>query len=622
MAWSVGLQAVVSGHVGKAYTMLTRGRAQGSRNNIAGLRGTVMRKTTFFRSQLIAALAVILTMLSAALAGEGEAKGPALSREKILVRGAHLHGANGVIFDKRDRLYIASGLGREILVMDPQTGRILDRLGPPEMDVGDPDDLIFGPDGSLYWTSILNGEVHRLSPDGVKTTQVVGPGINSITFSDNGRLFASQCLFGQTLFELDPGLSLPPRVIRDDLGPGCGLNAMDWFDGLLYGPRWFAGEVVRVNVDSGEVSTVVHGFGIAAAVKFDSRGRLHVVDSKRGEVVRVDKATGKKEVIAKLNPGLDNLAFDSRDRLFVSSFADGSITQILPGGHARTVSKGGMIAPGGVTVLTRPSGRERVFIADGVSVREFDGRTGKAGSVTTGFFGSIVGTPEIFLPMTVSSDGHDLILSSWRANAVQAWNPDSGEIVEEHLDFAVPMNAIRFQGDLVVAQLLTGSVIRRNATTGERVSLAAGLHVPSGLAATDRELWVADWATGTVWKIVDGVSLVPPIAVATGLSGPEGLAVEGRGRLLVVESSAGRLSRIDLATGEVSTVAEGLGFQPSISPNAPPTWNFNGVAVGRSGTIYVTGDAPNVLYRFRPDKNEHDDDIGCSRRSCWSGESD
>ena len=68
--------------------------------------------------------------------------------------------------------------------MNPETGEIEERLGPAE-GIRGPDDLAFGPDGSLYWTDILIGDVGRRYPDG--TTRVVasiGPGPNPITFSD------------------------------------------------------------------------------------------------------------------------------------------------------------------------------------------------------------------------------------------------------------------------------------------------------------------------------------------------------------------------------------------------------------------------------------------------------
>ena len=85
-----------------------------------------------------------------------------------------------------------------------------------------------------------------------------------------------------------------------------------------------------------------------------------------------------------------------------------------------------------------------------------------------------------------------------------------------------------------------------------------------------------------------------------GLAAPEGLAVDVDGNLLVVEAGAGRLSRIDLLTGEVSKVVEDLELGAGAIPGLIPTWIFNGVAVGPSGYIYVTGDISNVLYRFKP----------------------
>jgi hypothetical protein len=56
-----------------------------------------------------------------------------------------------------------------------------------------PDDVTFGPDGSMYWTDILVGEVGRRAPDGTVTKQFVAPGVNPITFSPDGRLFVGLC---------------------------------------------------------------------------------------------------------------------------------------------------------------------------------------------------------------------------------------------------------------------------------------------------------------------------------------------------------------------------------------------------------------------------------------------
>jgi glucose/arabinose dehydrogenase len=95
-----------------------------------------------------------------------------------------------------------------------------------------------------------------------------------------------------------------------------------------------------------------------------------------------------------------------------------------------------------------------------------------------------------------------------------------------------------------------------------------------------------------------GQKLTPPVVVANGLRGPEGMAVAPDGTLLVVESQAGRLSRINLRSGAVSSVAKKLelGFPGTAHI---PSWILDGVAVGPSGAIYVGGDKANVVYRIQ-----------------------
>jgi len=528
---------------------------------------------------------------------------------KILVQGTPIHGANGIYFDKNDLLYVASVTGRDIQVMDRESGEILRRIG-PEQGVEGPDDLIFGPDGSVYWTSILTGEIGRLSPNGIKTGQMVAPGVNPITFSQEGRLFTALDFLGEGLYELDPDLKNPPQLLIQTLGF---LNAMQFGPGgYLYGPIFNQNKVVRIDVDVRTVTTVADGFGLPVAVKFDSQGRLHALDLLTGEVLRIDIQTGAKEVIAHLEPGLDNLAFDSQGRLFVSHSQDSSIVEVFPNGQARVVSPGGLLAPGGIAVMPRPDGRESLFVADVFTLREFDGVSGQPLSLARHF----ITLPGLTSPGTVSRDGQNLVLSSWFGNAVQVWNPKAQQVLENYDDFAVPLNAIRFQGDLVVIELghSPGAARVVRVSSSGRIPLAdasQGLILPIGLeSSVDGNLWVSDWATGKVWQIVaKGAPLTPPILVAQGLSHPKGLAMDHGGGLLVVESGAGRLSRIDLSSGGIWPVAEGLLLGAEAIPGTPPTGIFNGVAVGPSGVIYVTGDKGNVVYRLDPPNSQIQESI-------------
>ena len=251
--------------------------------------------------------------------------------------------SNGLNFDSDDTLYVTSIMSSEIVLMDRETGEVLQRLGAAEGVTG-PDDVAVAPDGTLYWTNYTSGEVCRRA-DHTTTCQFVGAFINPITISDDGRLFVATAfpIFSDALYEIDPDLVQAPERIFNNAGM---LNGMDWGpDGFLYAPSWTAANILRIDVDSCDESEwcenepIVNGtIPMPSAVKFDSQGRLFALDSSSGQVLQVDVTTGSLTVVAVLPSGLDNLAFDSEDRLFVSNIATGVVVEVLPDGSTRTVS--------------------------------------------------------------------------------------------------------------------------------------------------------------------------------------------------------------------------------------------------------------------------------------------
>ncbi len=76
-----------------------------------------------------------------------------------------------------------------------------------------------------------------------------------------------------------------------------------------------------------------------------------------------------------------------------------------------------------------------------------------------------------------------------------------------------------------------------------------------------------------------------PISVAFDLVMPEGIAVDRRGRLVVVETGAQRLVRIDPATGAKELIASNLPVGIPAAPESPPQWIMNGVNIDRFGAI-------------------------------------
>ncbi|MFN8495827.1 MAG: hypothetical protein U0350_50005 [Caldilineaceae bacterium] len=547
-----------------------------------------------YAKQLLTTLLVLVALIFSAcqpmVRPEATAKTPLhYQPPTILAHGGQIHSPNGLKPGPDGNLYVASVNEQAILVINPETGQIIKRLG-AEVGVTGPDDLAFGPDGSLYWTNFFQGSVGRLAPNGKTSSQMIAPGVNPINFSKDGRLFVALAFLGDALYELDPNLTAPPHLLAEKLG---GLNSFQFGpDGLLYAPVMEKGQVVRINVDTQpiKVEVVTTGLNGPVAAKLDSQGRLYTM--KPPGIVRVDMKTGATETVATVPYGMDNFTFDAHDRLFISLLGEGTVAEAKADGSLRLLGPTGMVMPGGVVVVARPAG-ESIFVGDFWTLREFDSVTGESRRKL-----------DDLGPGSLALDGANLVLSNWFSNAVIVWNPQTQKVLEEYYDFKTPLNAIRFQGDLIVNELGTSSVVQASADDPtQRTTLAKDVAVPAGLAANSENLWVSDRATGKVWQLAAaGAVLKKPTLTASGLDRPEGMALTPDGRLLVAETGTGRLVAIDLATGALSTIAEGLGFNPTAPEGGIPTGIMSSVAVDPAGVIYVTGDLAAVLYRIEPSK--------------------
>ena len=526
---------------------------------------------------------------------------PSVAAGNVFAQGAPLSSTFGLRFGPDGRLY-ATSFGVGIVILDPDTGQVVGLLGPEQGVVG-PEDVAFGPDGSLYWAEMFTGYVARRAPSGEVTKQMVAPGVNPLAFSPDGRLFVSVCWWADLLLELDPNLVAPPKPVLDNLGwfKGTAFGA----DGRLYGASVFSGSILRVDVSTqpASVEVVTGGLGRPFTAKFDSQGRLLVVDRLTFDLLRIDPATGTRQLVVHLPFGPDNVAVGPSDRLFLSSYSDSGIYEVLSDGNLKTILPGGMVLPEGTAVVPRPDG-ESVFVACQFSLREYDAATGALRGVERTTFSP---PPAFIGPSTVSADGEKVLLTTTLpTGVVQGWDPKTGTSTENHGDFAVPVNALRFRGDLVVADLGTqpGAARVVRVWAGGTTVLAdasSGLALPVGLAATDESLFVSDWATGVVWQLASGGSLLAtPKPVASGLLGPKGMAVDRDGSLLVVEGNAGRLTRVDPATGDAVVVAAGLALGLPGFGVLPPYGVVGTPSVSASGAIFVPGEIGNVVYRLTP----------------------
>lgn len=535
-------------------------------------------------SRLALSAAVAATVLIGA-AGGAFAQGYEVS---LLVPGSAFHGVHGLGIDKAGRLFAGSVAGAALYEVDRGNGTAKIAIPAPE---GMADDIAFAPDGTMAWTGFLTGDLYSRKGDGpIKKLASGLPGINSLAYRKDGRLYATQVFLGDALYEIDVEGAKPPRKIMEKMG---GLNGFEFGpDDMLYGPLWFKGQVAKVDVDKGELTVVADGFKVPAAVNFDSKGNLWVVDTAVGQLVRVDPKTGAKKMVAQLKPSLDNLAIDDKDRIFVSNMADNGIQEVdTETGAAKQVIIGKLALPGGIGVVS-DGAKDTLYVADVFAYRTIDGATGEVSEPAR--MHADGGTLEY--PMSATAQGDEVILSSWFTGTVQVIDRKTGKTKEMLHGFKAPHDAVRLGGSLLVNELGTGSLVRVSGEHGEdRTPILGGLAGPVGLVAASKDaVYLTEAFSGQVSRVeANGERTV----IASDLKMPEGIALSPDGKLIVAEVGAKRIVEIDPSTGAITEIAGNLPIGLAGAPGGLPTNIPTGVGVGSTGTIYFSSDIENAIYK-------------------------
>jgi sugar lactone lactonase YvrE len=455
------------------------------------------------------------------------------------------------------------------------------------------DDIAFAPDGTMAWTGFLTGDLYSRKGDGpIKKLASGLPGINSLAYRKDGRLYASTVFLGDTLYEIDVEGVKPPRQIMEKMG---GLNGFEFGpDDLLYGPLWFKGQVAKIDVDKAELTVVADGFKVPAAVNFDSKGNLWVVDTALGQLVRVDPKTGTKKMVAQLKPSLDNLAIDDHDRIFVSNMADNGIQEVdSETGAAKQVISGKLALPGGIGVVS-DGDKDTIYVADVFAYRTVDGATGEVSEPARMHADGVT----LEYPMSATAKGDNVILSSWFTGTVQVIDRKTGKTKEMMHGFKAPHDAVLLDdGSLLVNELGTKSLVRVSGEHGaDRHVVIGDLGGPVGLVAgAGGTVYLTEAFAGQVSKIeANGEKTI----IAKDLKMPEGIALAFDGRLIVAEVGAKRIVQVDPVKGTVTEIAGNLPIGLPAAPGGLPTNIPTGVGVGMSGTIYFSSDIENAIYKI------------------------
>lgn len=508
---------------------------------------------------------------------------------EALVAPSSFAGVHGLAIDAKGRLLAGSVLGNTLWEVDRATGAAKVLIDAPE---GQADDIAVGPNGELAWTNYLMGKLRYREHDGAPLRVLAKdlPGLNSLDFDRrNGKLYASQVFLGDALWEIDRAGQKPPRLIKKDMGGFNGFEVGP--DGMLYGPLWFKGQVVKIDPADGRMAVIADGFQVPAAANLDGKGNLWVADARSGELVRVELASGRKTVAKQLRPSLDNLAIASDGTIYVSNMANNEIQAFDPAtGALRTLTSGKVAVPAGMKI----DGND-LWVADVFGFRRVDVRTGEVHDVFR-----MQRDPELDYPFAVGLSPKLFALSSWFTGSVQLVDRQTLKTVEVIHGLKAPFDAIPMpDGSVIYAEIASGSITHASGPKfAEKSVLASGLSGPVQMVlGQDGALYVTE-AVGKLLRIPLDAS-APLRTVADGLALPEGLAQTPWGSFIVAESAARRLVEIDPANGSRRTVADNLPIGLAPGPGLPPPYVVTGVAVGADGTVYVAADRNNAIYRIR-----------------------
>ena len=537
---------------------------------------------------LVSAATAVLALGACAAPGRLTAWG----EPEPLVAPSAFAGVHGLAVDTQGRLLAGSVVGYSMWEVDRRTGAAKVLVPAPE---GQADDIAVGPKGELAWTNYLMGMLRYRESDTapLKVLAKDLPGLNSVDFDRrNGRLYASQCFLADALWEIDVVGVKPPRLIAKDLGSFNGFEVGP--DGMLYGPLWFKGQVVKIDPANGAVTVINREFKIPAAANLDGQGNLWVVDTATGELSKVELASGRKTVMKQLKPSLDNLAIAPDGTIYVSNMADNSIEAYKPAsGELRTLTGGKLAVPAG---LKFDAGS--LWVADIFGFRQIDARSGDVRDV----FRMHATGSEMEYPFAVGVSAKQFALASWFTGTVQIIDRASLKTVQMIHGLKAPYDALPLEdGSVLYAELATGTVTRASGADYKTTKVVAeGLAGPTQMALGRDGALVVTEAAGRLTRI--DLASGAKRELASGLALPEGVAQTPWGSFIVAEAAAARLTEIDPATGTRRTIAANLPIGMPAGPGMPPPYVVTGVAVGTDGTVYFSANKNNAVYRLRPQR--------------------
>ena len=147
--------------------------------------------------------------------------------------------------------------------------------------------------------------------------------------------------------------------------------------------------------------------------------------------------------------------------------------------------------------------------------------------------------------------------------------------------------AIGPDGVLYIGDTGNNRIVTYNPSNGDTGVFATGLNGPQGIAVDGAgNVYVANWNGGDV-LVYSGGGVVTTLSSIPGVTSPDGIAVDASGSVLVSDSGNGNIVRIPKESG-VLTVADAITIEN--------TGYAAGIALDQSGNLYVADRTAPAVY--------------------------
>lgn len=501
-----------------------------------------------------------------------------------IVKDTLFPGCNGATIGLDGALYVVHTANGTTTRIDLKTMKATNFV-PPYAGTFITDDITSDDKGNFYSTGTtpIVGEVYRIDKNGVKT--VIAKGFlapNGIQYNKRtGRLFMSECFQGNRVFELDPTGAKEPRLLVKEnviaVPEGFGFDP-DTNDLII--PDLGTGKILRVHPDTGNITVIAEKFIAPVALKVGPDKMAYTIELATGAVYRLSLDGQKREKLAQLPPGVDNLAITPEGRLFVTHYWDATVYEVATDGSGKVKAlfpKG----PNQINGILVKNGK--ILVSDAIMIRSME-KDHYVYSKLNAW--AAHGMP---LPIGLADGPGDQVF--WPDsvnNAVAIGDPAKGEFKAIAGGLNRPMAVVMSKTGpkVYVAEYGAGQITEVSLTDGAKKALATGLEGPLALAIIDNTLFVGEAKAGRITK-VDLASGNKEVFVA-GVVGKVGaLANDGAGNLLALDGASGRLFRINPKNLAISLVVENLPVGYGSAGSYPVVEFPLSMAIGPKGDIYI-----------------------------------